>query len=379
MEAINKIKAHIMSGLNDLIQAKERGIKIIGYLPGGYFPEELAIAAGAMPVCMIRGGNHACVEASIAYIDRWLDTFYRAQIGSGVSGTDPYYNIIDVLIAPITDSNNRALSDTLDYHTDIDIFPFGVPHKKEESGYLYYLHGLKRVKIKLEQLTGVEITKERLKEAILLCNKERELLKKISLMRKTETVPITSKDFVMINHAAMIIDKKVLIRYLESLIQELQEADSVNSKGPRLLLTGSTLAMGDGKILDLIEEAGGKVVIEEFAEGIKFYWQNVKTTGDPIEALAQAYFTDRIVPAWFRPAGERLNHLVQLAKDFSVDGVIWYQLMYRESYKIESYYFPEILEKETGLSMLTLESDYDPSEIGQMRTRIETYLESIRG
>jgi benzoyl-CoA reductase/2-hydroxyglutaryl-CoA dehydratase subunit BcrC/BadD/HgdB len=53
--------------------------------------------------------------------------------------------------------------------------------------------------------------------------------------------------------------------------------------------------------------------------------------------------------------------------------------MYREAYKLESYYFPEILKKETGLSMLTVESDYDPSEAGQIRTRIETYIDSIRG
>ena len=136
--------------------------------------------------------------------------------------------------------------------------------------------------------------------------------------------------------------------------------------------------MGDFKILDLIEEAGGEVVIEEFAEGIKPYWHDVKTTGDPMASLAEAYFMDRVVPAWFRPATERLGYLVQLAKDFFVDGVIWYHLMYRESYKIESYYFPEVLKKKTGMSMLTLESDYDPAETGQMRTRLETYIESIR-
>lgn len=378
MEAINKIKAHLTSGLTELRQAKEQGRKIIGYMPGGYFPEELVLAAGALPVCMIRGGDHAAVEASIAYIDRWLDTFYRAQIGSGISGEDPYYNMIDTLFVPITDSNNRAVSDILDYHTDIDIFPFGIPHTKGESGCKYYLHSISKVKEKIEQFTGVEITEQRLKEAIQLCNKERELIREISLMRKSDPAPISAKDFVMINHAAMIIDKKVLIESLESLVDELREASSANAKGPRLLLTGSTLAMGDHKILDLIEEAGGLVVIEEFAEGIKPYWQNVKTTGNSMTVLAEAYFMDRVVPAWFRPAAERLEHLVQLAKDFSVDGVIWYQLLYREAYKIDSYYFPEILKKETGLSMLTLESDYDPAETGQMRTRIEAYVESIR-
>jgi benzoyl-CoA reductase/2-hydroxyglutaryl-CoA dehydratase subunit BcrC/BadD/HgdB len=136
--------------------------------------------------------------------------------------------------------------------------------------------------------------------------------------------------------------------------------------------------MGDHKILELLEEAGGVVVIEEFAEGIKPYWQTVKTDRDPMQALAEAYFMDRVVPAWFRPGGERLTHLVELAKDYSVDGVVWYQLLYRESYKMQSYYFPEILKKETGLTMLTLESDYDPAETAQMSTRIETYVESIR-
>jgi len=378
MKTFEKLDSHLKSRLTVLRKAKDEGRKIIGYVPGGYFPEELVLAAGAIPVCMIRGGDHAAVEASIAYIDRWLDTFYRAQIGAGISGEDPYYNIIDILFVPITDSNNRALSDALDYHTDIDIFPFGIPHTKDEVGCRYYLHGITRVKERLEELTGVEITEQRLKEAIQLCNKERELLRKISLMRKSDPLPLSSKDFVTINHVSMILDKQVLIGILVSLVNELQEAGSANAKGPRILLTGSTLAMGDRKILDLIADAGGQVVIEEFAEGIKPYWQNVKTTGDSMAALAEAYFMDRVVPAWFRPATGRFNHLVQLAKDFSVDGVIWYQLMYRESYKIESYYFPEILKKETGLSMLTLESDYDPGETGQMRTRIETYVESIR-
>ncbi len=61
-----------------------------------------------------------------------------------------------------------------------------------------------------------------------------------------------------------------------------------------------------------------------------------------------------------------------------MDGVIWYQLMYRESYKTESYYFPDRLKRETGLSMLTIESDYDQAETGSLRTRIETFIETIR-
>ena len=378
MGAIDRIQSHLKKRPADLKQAKSEGIKIVGYIPGGYFPEELVLAAGAIPVCMIQGGDHTVVELSGEYVDRWLDTFCRAQIGYGISGEDPYYNMIDILFVPITDNNTRVISDTLDYFTDMEIFPIGVPHTKDSGGYRYYRHGLMKVKTKLEDGMGVKIEGQQLQSAIDLCNKERSLLKEISLTRKNST-KISAKDFVMLNHASMLLDKAVFVAELVALADELKSNAPTAKNGPRILLTGSTLAMGDHVVLDLIEEAGGTVVIEDFAEGIKPYWCNVKTTGDPMDALAEAYFMDRVVPAWFRPGIERHKHLIQMVSDFDVSGVIWYQLMYREAYKLESYYFPEILKKETGLSMLTLESDYDPSETGQIRTRIETYIDSIRG
>jgi benzoyl-CoA reductase/2-hydroxyglutaryl-CoA dehydratase subunit BcrC/BadD/HgdB len=52
--------------------------------------------------------------------------------------------------------------------------------------------------------------------------------------------------------------------------------------------------------------------------------------------------------------------------------------MYHESYKTESYYFPDRLKRETGLPMLTIESDYDQAEREPSRTRIETFIETIR-
>ena len=120
------------------------------------------------------------------------------------------------------------------------------------------------------------------------------------------------------------------------------------------------------------------MVVEEFAEGIRPYWESVKLNDDLLSSLADCYFTRRVPPAWFRPGRERLDSLVKLAKDFNVDGVVWYQLMYRESYKVESYYFPDILKREAGLPMLVVESDYDAAEAGPLRTRIETFIETIR-
>lgn len=378
MEAMDKLSVHLQNRLSDLGRAKEEGRIVIGYTPGGYLPEEIVLASGAIPIGLVRGGDHSMVELAGAYICRWIDTFCRAQIGYGISGEDPYYNLADILVVPMTDNHIRAVMDVLDYNTDIEIFPFGVPHTKDDLAISYYRHGITRLKKKLEELTGVEITESRLREAINLCNRERELLREISLMRKSQSVSLSSIEFVALNHSSFLADKEVMVDILESLVEELKQQAPPSRKGPRILLTGSTLAMGDEKVLDLTEKAGGVIVVEEFAEGIRPYLESIKPDGDLIDALVDGYFTRRIPPAWFRPGRERLDFLVKLAKEFDVAGVIWYQLMYRESYKLESYYFPEILRKETGLPMLTVESDYDIAETGPLRTRIESFVESLR-
>ncbi|MFC1963552.1 2-hydroxyacyl-CoA dehydratase subunit D [Chloroflexota bacterium] len=376
---MDKLADHLKCRVAELRNMKGEGRKIIGYTPGGYMPEELIYACGTMPVPvgLIKGGELKPVLLSGEYIPRWIDTFCRAQIGYFTSNDEPLYLIIDSLIVPITDTNIRSVADVLDFYTDIEVFRFGVPHAKTKTGLEYYLNGIKALKGKLEDITGAEITDQKLREAIELSNRERGLLTAISSMRKAESPPISGKDFMELNHASFLADKKVMVEVLESLCTELKKKESPRPKGPRILLTGSTLAFGDYKVYELIEATGAMVVIEEFAEGIRHYWEKVHPDGDLMEALADRYFWRRVVPGWFRPGRERLDFLVQLVNDFNINGVIWYQLMYRDSYDIESYYFQDILMRETSVPMLKISSDYGSSETAPLKTRVEAFIETI--
>jgi benzoyl-CoA reductase/2-hydroxyglutaryl-CoA dehydratase subunit BcrC/BadD/HgdB len=379
MKALEKLDAHLKTRLTDLRSAKEQGRKIIGYAAGGYFPEELALACDAIPICFIKAGDNDVLKDAGAYLCRWFDPFWRSQIGYLTSGQDPSYTIVDLIVVPITDNHIRAFSNTLGYYTpERESFVFGVPHVKDKLALDYYLQGITRLKDKLEEFTGVEITESRLRQAIELCNRERELLKEISLMRQSDTLGLVSKDFVALNHASFLADKAVMVEILESFFEELKGAPPLPTDGPRILLTGSTLAQGDSKVTDIIEESGGVVVMEEFAEGIRPYWNTVTPDGDLMANLAESYFMDRVCPGWFRPGTERLDFLIKLATEYKAAGLIWYQLMYRESYKVESYFFPDRFKKETGVPMLTVESEYDAMEAGPLKTRIETFIQTIR-
>lgn len=379
MKAIEKLASHLKTRLTDLSKAKEQRRKVIGYTAGGYLPEELVLACDAIPVCFVQAGNNAILKDAGAYICRWFDPFWRSQIGYLTSRKDPYYSIVDLIVVPVTDNHVRAFSNSVGYYTpEIESFVFGVPHVKDKAALKYYLQGISRLKKKLEDFTGVKISESKLKQSIQLCNRERELLRQISLMRQSDNFAVTSKDFVALNHGSLLADKRVMVGILESFIEEIKDGTPLSKDAPRILFTGSTLARGDIKVMDIIESAGGLVVMEEFAEGICLYWGKVELGGDLMANLAEAYFMDRVCPGWFRPGTERLDFLIKLAKDYKANGVIWYQLMYRESYKVESYFFRDRLIKETGLNMLTVESEYDDMETGPMKTRIETFIKTIR-
>lgn len=377
MEAMQRLQKHLEERALELQRMKERGVKVIGYTPGGYMPEELVYAAGAVPVGLIRGGSPEPIAESAAYMPRFFDTFCRSQIAYRMSGEDLLYQMIDLLVVPITENNIKALADSWDFYANVETFRFGVPHDKEQDAFDYYLEGLHLLKDKLEKVTGNKIEDSKLREAIALSNSMWESLEKISLLRQSPRPPLSGEEFVRLNHASFYADKPTLIECLQSLYKELKGKEGASPKA-RVLLTGSTLAMGDYKILDLAQRAGAAVVVEEFAEGMRHYWERVKLNGDLMEALADRYFRRRVPPAWFRPSRERIDFVMKLAKDFAVDGIIWYQLMYRESYDMQSFYFQRILEKEMGLKMLKVESDYDASEMGPLSTRVETFIETIK-
>jgi benzoyl-CoA reductase/2-hydroxyglutaryl-CoA dehydratase subunit BcrC/BadD/HgdB len=378
MTGMEKLSQHVRGRTEEFAKMKKEGRKIVGYAPGGFMPEDMVWAVGAVPVPLLRGGSHEAVAASGAYLPRFVDTFCRSQIGFFRLGDELLYQLPDLVVVPITDNNMRAVAEMVDYFTDRKAFRYGIPHCKDELAYDYYSNGLHQLKDKLEAETGNKLDEGKLKEELALSNKMWELLDEISQLRKSSNPPITGQQFVKLNHATYYADKKVLVECLEEIYGELKGKEGPKPAA-RILLTGSTLANGDYKILDMVENAGCDVVFEEFAEGMRHYWERVDlSNSDIMKALADRYFAKRQPPAWFRPSTERIYWLEGKAKEYKVDGIVWYQLMYRDGYDIQHYYFEKIMDRDLGLKTLKVESDYDSAEIGPLKTRVEAFAEMLR-
>jgi benzoyl-CoA reductase/2-hydroxyglutaryl-CoA dehydratase subunit BcrC/BadD/HgdB len=374
------LDAHMENQLTQLEEAKKKGKKIIGFFPGNYVPEEIIYASGAIPICLSHGTLDAA-EAALAEVPSVICPFARAQIGEKLLKTNPYYEMVDMLVAPTTCVHMVKAAEVWEHHAYTEIIKLGIPHQNTtDFGLQYYVDGLRALKERLQAFTGNEITNEKLSEAIEIYNRIRRLLKKISLLRRSSPSPLTAIDFIKLNHASFYTDPVIYADMLDSIYDQLKVKKQVNNiEAPRLLLLGPSVAYGDYKVLELVQSAGGNIVMEELCEGIRYYWNEIENKADLLESLAVGYLINRVPCTFIRNSTKvRFEFAHKLIKDFNISGVIWYQILCCEAYDVESYYFTNKLE-EYNIPILILESDYSMSDLGRLKIRVEAFIEQLRG
>lgn len=363
-----------------LKRQKEKGTRIIGYT-GRFVPEELIYAAGALPYLLCKGGDPEPPEAALPYALRYLSPFARAQIGYHLLSMDPVIPILDLIIAQCGDCHMERVADLLEYFK-LPTERLGVPSDwDKEISAQYYYRGITRLKEKLEDITGNEISHERLSESIKAVNRVRDLLEAISSVRKEQPPPIGGYDFIRLNHYSFYCGLDDLTTRLGALGAVLRQAPSpFSEQAPRIILAGHVVGVGDYVVPKLIEDSGGVIVSEFLDEGMRGYECNVNDEGDLLANLGKTYYLERTPPSIFQPAwGKRIESLKERIKDFAVDGVIWYQLSFEEVYNMESSILAKSME-EMNIPFLKLESSYEYSReaMGPLTTRIETFIEAIK-
>ena len=239
----------------------------------------------------------------------------------------------------------------------------------------YYADQLRLFAQRLERYYGVTITNEALWESIKTFNQTRTLIQDLSSRCKSDS-PLPSEEMFTIMQMATRCDRKKfnqkLSGYLEQLLPEMPS--SRYSKQPRVLLTGCIIDQVD--YIHLIEDSGAQLVVNELCTGIRHFDNLVVEVGDPFSALSYRYL-NRAPCARMVDLEWRLNYLVQLARDYRVDGVIYHILKFCDQYMWELPFATEEFEKR-GLPLLAVESEYTTGGLGQLKTRIQAFVESLQ-
>jgi len=169
--------------------------------------------------------------------------------------------------------------------------------------------------------------------------------------------------------------KELFNEWLRNLLDELDVSDNANKSRARLMLVGS--AITNPELIESIEGLGGLIVTDELCTGTR-YWSDpvvLDKNSTPVEAISRRYLNNFPCARMF-PSDERFNRILDLARDFRVDGVISQIIRYCVPYAHDLPLLTERL-KANGIPTLALDVEYGTSGSGQIRTRVQAFLEML--
>jgi bzd-type benzoyl-CoA reductase N subunit len=359
--------------INPVLQRwKDQGGKVVGYFCSTV-PEEIITAAGIVPFRM-RATGSTSTEESDAFYSSINCSFPRHCFNQVLTGD---FKFLDGIVCVNSCDHVRRIYDNWKRFVPTDFIEImSLPRKTDPDQVGWYTEELAMLKDKVGKHFGVEITDDRLWKAVKLHNETRRLQKKLYELRKQEKPPITGAETLAVMVAGTAMPKEQYNEMLRELLDELSGSEGPGSHRARLMIVGGIL--DDPAYIKVIEDQGGLVVTDSTCFGSRLMWVEVdENASDPISALAQYYLADR--PSCPRMYGEhdnRAQYVIDMCREFNCDGVIGERLIFCDSWLVEHYMLGQDL-KAAGIPMLKLDREYLTSSIGQLRTRVQAFLETM--
>jgi bzd-type benzoyl-CoA reductase N subunit len=353
---------------------KDEGKKVVGYICT-YIPEEIIYAAEVLPIRITGDSEQSGLEEASAYMHIYTCSFARSCLELALKNQ---YGFLDGFVGASTCDPIRRLADYWEIYIPIPFFfVFTVPKRFDHGAFSLYQIQVERFKEKFEEFMGTKITDESLRDAIRVYNRNRELLYKLFELRRSDNPPISGAETLEVINAGFRMPKEQHNELLERLLQECRENHRAlaESHPYRLMINGSPL--NNPEFIKTIEDLGGLVVIDELCTGARYFWDQVDTSLPPLEALAKRYL-NHFPCARMYPCEERFKRVINLAKDYKVQGVITQMVRYCTPYTRDQVLLRERLEKE-GIPVLSLDVEYGQGGVGAVRTRVQAFLEILKG
>lgn len=381
MEYFNFVMSEVHGlRVKELIDGKAEGKKVIGSFCV-FVPEEIVRAAGATLVGLCTGADFATDEVE-KYLPRNTCALIKSALGFKLGKVCPYLESADMIVGENTCDGKKKSYETLDQLVP-NLYVMDLPQTKSAAGKELLKSEYYRFMRAVEELTGVSIDAERLKNGIHIVNEKRKAMHRLNQLRKADPAPISGLDALLINQVFFYDDP---IRFTESvnklcdeIEQRVSQGEGATAKGaPRVLLSGCPMAVPNWKLPWVVESAGAVIVGEESCVGERGVRNMVDDSGQSLDELMEAII-DRyhmVDCAIFTPNPDRLSHIEQMYGDYNAQGVIHYGLQFCQPYLMESMPVEKALE-EKGLRTLRLETDYSMEDVEQLTTRVEAFLEIL--
>ncbi|MCP3669379.1 MAG: 2-hydroxyacyl-CoA dehydratase [Gammaproteobacteria bacterium] len=360
-----------------------KGEKIIGTYCL-FVPEELIYATGARPVRLCSGAYES-VEIGEDYLPEGACPMVKSEIGFSALPVLSFFHQCEMLVMPASCDWKVKMAEILSEFAPVHMMD--MPRvKEEESSRAFWLEEVKRFIKRLEKVTGVRITRRRLKQSIQMIQRAQVEFHRFHRIRKATPPVITGRDALEVMNAYFYDHVEDWTAAVSKLNDELEErirnqVQVARVGAARIMLTGSPMVFPNWKVPTIIEEMDGVLVADEFCTSNRYLNDMVAvdegTMSDMVHAIADRYLLPSTCPI-FSNSVDRKDRLLQLIDDYQVEGVIYHILKGCHPYDVETKIIEKLMEGK-GVPMLKIETDYSPQDVEQLRTRIEAFQETLKG
>ncbi len=346
------------------------GGKVVGHFQV-YFPEEIAHAAGLLPV-KLRG---APLEPAIAdsHFGSYLCSILKTSLEAALSGALELELFVSHPICDAARNLAAIWGRNFSYPCQILYLPQN-PNSAHSVDYLRDEYG--RMQRVVEEVAGRRIDTAALRRSTAVFNRNRALLRELYALKREKPWLLDAADAYCLVALAGLLPREEHNELLENLLPRLRTRSARQEDRVRVVFEGGFCEQPP---LDLLRMLGRTcyLVDDDLLIGLRWLTADVPSDGDPLEALARAYIeTSSYSPVQHdlrKPKEEMLLARVAAAR---ADAVILAAAKMCEPGLEEQVAYVQALEAHE-IPYFVSEFEENMTSFENLEMQVETFLESL--
>ncbi len=370
---------------NELVrQAQAEGKLAVGYTC--YHMPEVLLNLDRCFSVRLRAPRTGSMDIATYYMSNATCEYARALLERGLDGG---YKFLDAMAGvDVCECMNRSME-------NMELLGVADPDKKgffwsnldspcidNEDAVKHVVEQVTRKVLKpLHENYGVDISDAAVRKAVDEHNEICRLITEIGEFRKLENPPITGYEFHILTLVTYVCPKYLIVEKLRETLEELKtrEPDAKKKFRAKVVLVGSEI--DDPELISLIEESGALVVADRFCYGSIPGRQEIVLNDDEdaVTQVVRNYLHTTLCVRQVEPARiqNRLDTAERLYKDYHADGIIYEQMKFCTYWSYERALASHIMQDEYHIPTLSIDRPYMSRSSGQLRTRVQAFVESI--
>jgi len=346
-----------------------------GRIPLAYtcsYTPVVLLSVGKLFPLRIRAHRTDGTETADVYLSSTTCSYTRSVLELAL---DDRAGFIGGWVLAATCNQAHRLYDNLVYLVRPDfVHILDVPHKSGESALAWYVEEVRTLKDKLESHFQVDAGDEALSLAIDRYNALHALLEQMDSCRKEARPPLSGTEFHQWLMAAAVAPPDLLLQTLADRCLALARHPGSEPFRARLMVAGGQL--DDPDYIRVIESTGALVVADVICTGSVFGLARIARDKDPLTDVAAHFLRSVSCPRMMEEFGRRLERVLEKVAACGVDGVVIQHLKFCDLWGMESRLLASELRKRR-IPVLCLDREYRLTGEGQLRTRVQAFLESM--